>query len=138
MKLYQLIWIVLCAVILSVSGTTLAYSYYKIKYVRTIQMDMTAQNLIGINADDDAFHFGAAFRGSCSKRSLTLKHENEYPLRAVISISGEMKDWTSISENNFVINKGEEKEINLTACMPIDAILDKKYTGITRIVLKRL
>lgn len=138
MKKYQLLVLITCIALLSMSVTLLSYSFYKIKHIELIPMDVKIDKIVGINLDADALHFGRLMKGGCGTRGITLKHEYSYPLKVMINVIGELESWTSIKENGFILNKNEEEEVEFKVCSPVDAIEGKTYTGTARIVLKRV
>ena len=119
-------------------STLLFYSLYKVKHIETIPIDIKVSNVVGINLDDDAMHFGTLLNGGCSSRDVTIKHEYDHPVNVMISIIGDLEGWTSIEKNDFILEEGQEENVEFKICSPIDAIKDKTYTGTARIVLKRV
>ena len=138
MKRYQLVVLIICVALLSMSATLLFYSFFKVRYIEAIPMDIKVSDHIGINIDADALHFGAVMETGCNNRFITVKHKYDYPMKVMISIIGELEAWTSIEENDFILNKNEEREIRFTVCPPEDVIKYKNYTGTARIVVKRI
>ena len=103
-----------------------------------IPMDIKVGDVVGINIDADALHFGTLMGTGCSNRLITVKHEYNYPVKVMISIIGELESWTSIEENNFILNKNQEREVKFNVCAQPDAVKYKDYTSTARIVFKRI
>ncbi|MBW2984584.1 hypothetical protein KY361_05685 [Candidatus Woesearchaeota archaeon] len=101
-------------------------------------MDIKVGDHIGMTVDADALHFGIVMVTGCSTRSIIITHKYDYPIKAIIGIVGELESWTSIKENDFILNKNEEKEVEFKVCAPKDATRDTSYTSTARIVLKRV
>lgn len=137
MKRNQLIFLIISIAILSVSATLLTFSFYKVKYIRTIPMDIKISDYIGINIDDDALHFGTVSAGGCSDRYIILKHDYDYPVEVIIGVVGELEPWTSIEENQFTLEQDEEREVIFKVC-PTSGTKGQTYTSTARIVFKRI
>lgn len=90
--------------------------------------------IVGVNVDADGFHFGKLGRGGSSSRELMIKDVEEDVL-VTIAKKGEIADWVS-NPNNFIMKKGEERNITLSISIPADAPLGN-YTGEAIITLRR-
>ncbi|MBW2980862.1 hypothetical protein KY360_05590 [Candidatus Woesearchaeota archaeon] len=138
MKRHQLVVLIICVALLSISLTLLVHSFHKIKHIEHIPMDVIVGTHLGMNIDTDALHFGMIGRNGCGNRNILVKHQYDSPVKVVIDVTGELEGWTWIEENDFILNKNGERKIEFKVCAPADAILGKEYTGTARIILKRL
>ncbi|MFC1705086.1 hypothetical protein ACFLZ6_02030 [Nanoarchaeota archaeon] len=138
MKKQQLMITAICIALLSISATVVGYSFYEVKHVRDIPMDIKVGGVMGFTIEADALHFGTVMKAGCSKRTLTLKHEYDYPLKAMISISGDLETWTSVEGNDVVVEPGAEEEVLFKVCSPRDSIMNEVYTGTARVALRRV
>jgi hypothetical protein len=138
MSLKRLVILLIVAFFITSSITSIVYSYFYIVESRTIDiyLTVTKENRIGLNTDSDALRFGIISRGSQGKRYLDISHKKDYPLKLNIRIYGDLADWISISDNNFVLNKNETKRITFTANVPSNAI-PGNYTGRAVFLFKR-
>jgi len=138
MKRYQLLVLIICIALLSMSSTLLFHSFYRIKHIEHIPMDVTVGDHLGFNIDTDALHFGIIGKNGCANRNIIVKHQYDSPVEVVINVMGELESWTIIEENDFILNKNGERKIEFKVCAQADAVLGKEYTGTARIVFKRL
>jgi len=76
-----------------------------------------------VNSRTDAFYFGGGPRGSILKLNFNITNSIEKDVFVVLSVEGRVSDWISFSENNFVLEPGETKNIIVIAEIPMDAEL---------------
>lgn len=80
--------------------------------VKVYQYSFTVGNSIGLNVDTDKIYFGTVPVGERSRRTLVIKNTNHKSVVRIKSF-GDLSDHLYTSENNFVMEKDETKEINL-------------------------
>ncbi len=139
MKTKNLIALIFLFAFIGASLTFFLYSFLVIDLVRTIPMDIELHpDSYGINADTDALHFGrvALFTGAYATKFMKISNYEKHPSFVSISFSGEMADWVEVSENYFVLEPKEERELAFKANIPQDA-QPGDYTGEAKIVMKR-
>lgn len=95
---------------------------------------VTTDGIIGINIDGDALHFGSIAAGSVSRRLIQISQVEEDAI-VIIYKKGQMSEWLSYP-NNFLIKKGEEKNITFTLALPKNAYAGN-YTGEVVVVLRK-
>lgn len=121
--------------ILCASITLLFYSFYSIKEIKTIPMDLKVEDYVGINTDSDALHFGAISPGGVGTRAVVISNNYKEPLRVKVELYGDFISWVSV-ERDFVLEKGEAKKVAFTVSVPSDAVYGN-YTGKAVFVLKK-
>jgi hypothetical protein len=105
--------------------------------VNKFSMDIRVINssVMGMNVDPGAFHFGALSAGRSARRELWIRNVEEDAI-VIISKRGLMAQWVG-NPNDFIIRKGENKNISFSISVPKDAKLGN-YTGEVFVVLKRI
>ena len=133
----HLLMMLLLVVLLCVGLTTLFYSFYVIEDKRVVPMDIKVSDHGGFNLDTDAMHFGLAAAGDTPERSLFISHDSDHPLLVEIRFYGEFADWVEPSENSFVLEPGEQKEVFFKVYVP-GGMEHKQYNGTIVIFFKRI
>lgn len=109
-------------------------------FVQDHKLDMNViehKGQIGFNLDEDAIHFGTVQQDGVGLRDFNLTHGQDEPLRVKIRVKGNITKFLNISETDFVLEKGEIKQINLTIKTPMSAKIGY-YEGDMRVTfLKR-
>jgi len=121
----------------SFSLTFLFYTYYYLQDVQEIYMKMKIGDIIGFDTNSSVISFGIVPIGGSSERKATLKNMQGIPLRVRTKKMGEMAKWVYVSEEDFILEAYEEKELKFTAVPSTDA---KKgaYDGSIRFVFTRV
>ncbi|MBN2368754.1 hypothetical protein JXC34_07060 [Candidatus Woesearchaeota archaeon] len=91
---------------------------------------------VGINTDTDALWFGRAGPGSLSERRVNLTNEYDFPVTANVLLFGNISEFVSVSDNNFVLQPGGKKTLTYFLQTSFDTP-PGDYSGHTRIVIKR-
>ena len=138
MKLSRLILLIFVLIFIFTGATAFIYYYLHKPEIIMINMDLSVEdsNIIGMNSDTDALHFGTFPRGSSSTRKLEIANNKDYLLFVNINISGNFAEWVNISQNNFILMPKENVRIEFKATVPEDAAY-KVYDGTAYIVLRR-
>lgn len=90
---------------------------------KTLDIQLTVANHLGFNTDTDKLYLGTMPRGNMASRSVLIENK-EYEKSVVrLKVFGELKNWVTVSENNFVLKKGESKTVKIEANVPEDAEL---------------
>lgn len=90
----------------------------------------------GFDLNSSSLTFGMILPGDSSLRSIVIKNDFNSDGKVSIGVQGGIKDFLTVSENDFILKPGEEKEINFTVFAP-DENLQRKYDGKIIIKLKR-
>jgi len=106
--------------------------------IKSVKYDMDLHvkgaKRVGFNVDTDAVHFGIVPPGASGERSVVV--ETDVEARIKIKSSGELAEWVSVSDNDFVLGRDELKKISITASVPTNAKTGK-YEGEITISLYR-
>lgn len=84
---------------------------------------------VGVNPTAERLDFGDLSRGTAAVRTVTIKNDTFMPFFVSVVRVGSITGLMSLSENNVMLRKGEEKKIEFTTYMPASAEIDRKYTG---------
>jgi hypothetical protein len=60
------------------------------------------------------FNFGSTFPGTKVQKTMNLTNGNEPPARVHITVSGEILNWTSVNNNDFVLDGPTQVEVTVT------------------------
>ena len=92
--------------------------------VKTLDIQLAVvSSSLGFNVDTDKIYFGDVLRGASSIKKIIISNDNFEESLVIIKVLGELEAWVSISENDFILKKGEYKLVELRATVPIDAAL---------------
>lgn len=106
-------------------------------FKQVIEMDLNVADYAGFNVDTDKLFFGSTTPGSTSRREIVVENIWEDELFVTLIATGELRGWSSFSDNKFVIKPGETKGVNITVSVPKNAEV-RKYTGKTVIHFKKI
>ena len=141
MKTKKLIALIALFIVLAISITFLIYFVFVIDSIRIIPMEIELHpTSFGINGDSDMLRFGrtALSVGAYATKFVEVGNYKDRPTFVSITFSGDMASWVEPSENNFVLEAGEIKELKFRATPPLDQNLTAgNYTGKAKIVMKR-
>jgi len=135
-KLYNIILSVLALISIAAFGTVLFYQYYVIEEVYVYNADAVVANKMGINADNDAFHFGTIIPGNFGRRRVDITHNYDHDIKVNIIPLGDLKEWIVVDPNKFVLEKNHTKTVSLTLNVPKDAH-EGNYTGKVKIIMMK-
>lgn len=117
------VWFFTISIIFLTASLTLSTLVQEFK---NLDVRLTVANHLGFNTDTDKLYLGTVPRGNTASRSVIIEN-NEYKKSIVrLKVFGELKNWITVSENNFVLKKGESKIVKVEANVPEDAEL-KNY-----------
>ncbi|MBR9692165.1 hypothetical protein GOV06_05270 [Candidatus Woesearchaeota archaeon] len=128
------IYLLLIAVVVS-ALTYLVYTNLKPAAIRTIDMHLTVGNYTGFDINTSALIFGTVIPSSYAKRIINITNIDEDIHNVYIEPTGELAEWTSISETEFILIKDESKEIEIIIYAPSDAE-HGKHTGRLKIIFR--
>lgn len=84
---------------------------------------------VGVNPTTERLDFGDLSRGTAAVRTVTVTNDTFVPFFVTIVKLGSISSLMNISENNFMLRKGQEKKIEFGTYMPASAEIGRKYTG---------
>ena len=131
--------VVACAV-LSAASSAAVYWLVNINSVYLVQefrADTYVDNIVGLNADNDAIHFGIVAPGGEGQRKLIV-YTQEHRTQVSVESSGPIAEWISVSENNFIMEPYSSKTIWVVANVPEDTTIPNFRNGTVRVTFRRL
>lgn len=137
MRINKPLLLVLITILLSFSLTFLFYTYCIIQDVQELDMKMKVGNIVGFDVNSSVISFGIVPIGGSGERPIILKNLKNKPLKVHIKKSGEMAEWVYISEENFIMQANESKELKFTA-IPAEDAKDGAYTGKVKFIFTRI
>jgi hypothetical protein len=138
MKAPKLAILFLVVIIITVSLTAIVYTNYFMVETEHIPITATVGERLGFDVDVELpLPFGEARPGDALTRMINVSHDLEQPALVSLVSGGELGGWTVFSENNFILEEGERKEIRVRIEIPKQAPLGD-YTGYINIYLKRI
>lgn len=90
---------------------------------KTLDIQLTVANHLGFNTDTDKLYMGTVFRGNTASRNVLIENKEYEKSVARLKVFGDLKDWITVSENNFVLKKGESKIVEVKVTVPENAQL---------------
>jgi len=129
----------LIVVLVSLTVVVGYVGYNRYYMVDTLSKDLHLEvgDKIGVNLDTDKIYFGKTHPGGMAKRHLNISNNYGFSVRTNINVEGEITDFISVSENNFIIEPHSSKEITYYAETTEDTEKGT-YEGKTIVVFKRV
>jgi hypothetical protein len=93
------------------------------------------ESAIGLPPPTDTLDFGDVSPGFNMSRRLTLTNDGHFDSYVAIIVTGGIRDFLSVDDAFFVLDKGEERTVEFKVRPPINAE-EKRYSG--RIFIVRL
>ena len=137
MKEKDFLVIFIVALMLSISLTSLTYTYINEIETYRVPWDVNITTFIGFDIGDDALHFGALVPGiTASSRKMNITNEKDMPINFILNTEGPYDENIHISPNNFVLLPNESKEIGFSYRAPSNLPLGF-YEGYIRVTTKK-
>lgn len=129
---------ILIVLAISLCGAAVLFGIFLLEseaLVSSADMYLTVGDKVGLNVDTDAIWFGIVPPGGIGTKHINIAAEKTGEF--VIKLHGELASWVSVSENNFVLNKGENRSISVLANVPFNA---KKgdYNGTLEVYIRKV
>ena len=103
---------------------------------RSIDASFTLSEKGGLDLTPQELTFGSIQENQSATRSVLIENKFEEPIKIVIKSSGEISKNIIVSENNFILNQDESKNITFTAYT--NGLTEfRKYSGSIEIISKR-
>lgn len=138
MKPSKFLLLILITILLSFSLTFLFYTYFIVQDVQELDMKLKIGDVVGLDTNESVISFGIIpQKGGSSQRPVILKNMENKKLGVYIKKSGEMAKWVYISEDHFILEAKETKELKFTAIPSKDAEKGA-YKGKVRFIFTRV
>ena len=137
MKRLNFFLLIIGVVLISSLITFVLIDRSRIIQVNSLPMDVnvTEEDIIGINVDPDGVHFGSLGRGQGAMKLILI---NDVKQDAIVSIikKGGMAKWVS-SPRGFIIHENEDKNISISIGIPSNAPYGG-YSGEIYFIMRRI
>jgi len=137
MKKRTLVLLFFVCILIGISIAEFIYSFYVIVDTKVIPYEFTVNKLIGINADK-GLYFGVVPPGGIGKREIYITNTFGFPVKVIVKISGEREEWISVDKRVFALKPFERLKLSFYCRIPLDAQLNETYSGVAKIILKRI
>jgi len=114
---FKFLFILIIILIVSLSLNFFVNNKKLVDY-QEIPIYVTVGDHLGFNVNNSALFFGTIQKGSYSFRSFVVKNEKCESCKVEIKVGEQMEGWIEVSENNFLLKKGEYKELVAYAFIP--------------------
>jgi hypothetical protein len=112
-----------------VLGISLAFLLYTTLYLpvpvetQTVYTSFiaTENSTVGIDLNGTALTFGRLPQGSSGKRYMVIANYYPYPVKLKTYSSGNISQYLVLSDYNFTLQPGEEKNLTIAANAPLHA-----------------
>jgi len=128
LKLIRLVLILLLFIALFIFLSKIFLSSFLLVSYEEIDVYVTVEDIAGFNVNSSALYFGAIPPRGIGNRDIFLFNDDCSKCSVNLRGDGEIANWLSISDNNFVMFKGDNKTINVKVYIPSDAEYDN-YTA---------
>ena len=136
MKLSTFLAYLIAFSLISAFFTISLYEYFIIEKVYTVDMKLRVSDHFGLNADSDSLNFGSLMPETEGLRDLIVENKADYPLKVEVSTPGQISKWIKISDNNFVLDSGQSKNLTFVAFAP--KIGYGQYNGSVKVIFKKV
>jgi len=115
----------------------IVYNRYSIVWVeqRNMSISVIDENIIGFNVNSSALYFDKVKIGATGKRIVYVTNNFDFDINVQITTKGNITPMISVSDNDFVLEPGEEVELIYYA-RPLDVPLGD-YEGTTTVIFRR-
>lgn len=129
MKSKRIFLLLVCVGLISVLFTAFAYQSYFVKAVKTtpIRVSVTVST-VGFDVTTERMDFGQVPRGGSGEREVSIGNNDLEPVRIQIKVKGDLADWLGVSDNLFILEPDESRQITTTLNVPNNVEL-AQYTG---------
>jgi len=114
------------------------YFFFVIPFeTKEIPMYVSVEQIIGFNITNESLAFGAMPPGALAQKNITINNGGDTMEFVHITGTGEVNKWVSVSDNNFFVGSGQEKNITVRAMVPSDA-KPGRYEGTLKMQFKKI
>ena len=89
--------------------------------VEEVSMSIAVGSRLGFDVGNSSLSFGTTVPGSLAQRNMSVKNDANHPSRLRLDAFGPIAGWVSVSENDYVLQAGENKTIGIQVKVPSDA-----------------
>lgn len=123
-------------IILLIPIVIFAFNSFMTIDIKELNMRIKVEDVIGINVENSSLNFGKSYPGSLVYRKVNLTNNHDFKVKIKILNTGDISDFVYVSENNFILNPDEIKQVIYYVDLPKN-IEYRNYTGTTKVIFKR-
>ncbi|MFH1248581.1 MAG: hypothetical protein V1660_00320 [archaeon] len=132
----NLIILLVIAVLFSVGVVQIAYFFYKVRDIQTIETRVEVGDKIGFALGKKGLDFGIVTREGSVIREIVLVNQDEQQVTARVFFKGDIAKFMDASTKNFVMSGNETKKVSFSVVIPQNVEYGN-YTGKIVIIFER-
>jgi zona occludens toxin (predicted ATPase) len=94
------------------------FNYFSIIEQKRIYTEVMVSDKFGIAINKSALLFGRLVPGTSSNKNISIVNDYDHEISVDISSKGDIKEFLSVSDNGFILKKGELKDIKFFVKVP--------------------
>ncbi len=94
------------------------FNYFSTIEHKRIYTEVIVSDKFGIAINETALLFGMIIPGTSSTKNITIVNDYDQDIRVDISSKGDIKEFLSVNDNDFVIKNGELKDVKFFIKIP--------------------
>ena len=102
-----------------------------------VTIEVTDRRIVGINVENNSLAIGTVMIGNYVEKSATIINPFSEKINVSASLSSNIDDFITISEESFILNPGKSKKIIIKA-EPLEGTKLGSYNGTMKIIMKKL
>ena len=124
-------------IVFTVAGVILIMSLVIAPNRQVIKTSFIVSDKVGFDLNKNELTFGSIQPGGTSSRALTIQNNFNRDIIVTLNSEGNIKDYLTVSENDFVLRPNEQKNVTFTAFSYKNQSYGN-YTGKINIIFKYL
>lgn len=134
-KILNIVLMLIFIFIIGMLATVLFYTNFHILYAKQIDISVYVRNgSSAFNTSTDALNFAKISPGGVSTKKIDINSYRDSIVR--LETVGNISDFISYSDNNFVMKKNEYKQVEITLALP-ENVSEGEYSGKLKVYLYR-
>lgn len=122
-------------IVFTVAGVILIMSLVIAPNRQVIKTSFIVSDKVGFDLNKNELTFGSIQPGGTASRALTIQNNFNRDIMITLNSEGNIKDYLTVSENDFVLRPSEQKNVTFTAFSYKNQSYGN-YTGKINIIFK--
>ncbi|MFH0978269.1 MAG: hypothetical protein V1837_03110 [Candidatus Woesearchaeota archaeon] len=136
MNLKQTLILLFVALLISITATSILYSFYYVVDVKETHVKLVVADFVGIDVNPINLTYGAVPPGGTGHRAFTVRNIYNMPVQVTVQISGDVARFVRFSNTSFRLDKGTQEQVQSSGIVPENTV-NGTYYGKLRIVITR-
>jgi len=128
------IFLIVIIFLLSIFLYSNILDYISVYETKEIYAEVKVSDRYGFEINDSSLKFGMIPPGNSASKDISLENIYGKEVKIKIYTEGEIGDFITISENDFILKKDEKKQIGFSVVIPLEAEYGI-YTGNVTVVV---